>query len=47
MDHLITIGLTLVNAVFTLISLKFYTDYTKDRLMRRRRSSESKPERSV
>jgi len=42
MEHLITIGLTLVNAVFTLISLKLYTDYTKDRLMRRRRSSESK-----
>jgi hypothetical protein len=42
MDHLINIGLTIVNAVFTLISLKLYTEYTKDRLMRRRRSGESK-----
>jgi hypothetical protein len=44
MEHLITIGLTLVNAVFTLISVKLYTDYTKDRLMRRRRSGEPKAE---
>jgi len=44
MDHLINIGITLVNLGLTLISLKLYTEYTKDRLMRRRRSSESKPD---
>ena len=42
MDHLINIGITLVNLGLTLIGLKLYTEYTKDRLMRRRRSSESK-----
>ena len=42
MDHLITIGLTLINLGLTLIGLKCYTEYTKDRLMRRRRSSEPK-----
>jgi hypothetical protein len=42
MDHLINIGITLLNLGLTLISLKLYTEYTKDRLMRRRRSGETK-----
>ena len=32
--------LMLVNGIFTLLGLKIYTEYVKDRLLRRRRSGQ-------